>query len=252
MIAKLELLLDLNNQEYDYNISSILHGIIMEQISTEYSEYLHKQKIVPYSISVTNYHDQLLWTINTLTEEAYDMIIKNFENISEINMKQKNKTIKVKKLSLKTMTYEKLVQDYYYNKSILKNEYTIYIQTPLAFKNGKDYTFMPDFRLLFRSIMKKFDLFSNDIKLYDLETINHLTEVIKIKKYKIRSNIFNLHNQKIPGLLGTITFTIDSNDAICRLVSLLLAYSEYSGVGIKTAIGMGSVSLCASQPHIIK
>ena len=120
MIAKLELLLDLNNNEYNYNISSILHGIIMEIIPSDYAEFLHNQKILPYSINITNYNNKLLWTINTLNLEAYEIIINSFQNITEIYMKQKRKKIKVSFINLTTTTYEELIQNNYYNNTKIK------------------------------------------------------------------------------------------------------------------------------------
>ncbi len=251
MIAKLELMLDLNNQEYNYNISSILHGIIMEFIPSDYATFLHTEKTLPYSINITNYKDKLLWTINTLSEEAYNLIIKNLENITEIYMKQKRKTVKVKKISLTNTTYNKLIQDNYYNKEYIQKEYTIYVQTPLSFKSSNNYVILPEPYLFFRSIMRRFDYFSKTDKIFDQDTLEYLNKTIKIRKYKIRSSIMHLHKYKIPGLLGEITITVNSNDMIKKLIGLLLLYSEYSGVGIKTALGMGSVSLIKPQPPII-
>lgn len=253
MIAKLELLLDLNNNEYNYNISSILHGIIMEIIPSDYAEFLHNQKILPYSINITNYNNKLLWTINTLNLEAYEIIINSFQNITEIYMKQKRKKIKVSFINLTTTTYEELIQNNYYNNTKIKKEYTIYIQTPLAFKSFNNYIILPNLKLFFQSIMRRFDYFSNTNKIYDSNTLKYLEENIRIRKYKIKSSIMYLHKYKVPGLLGEITININNNSnlIINNLLNLLLSYSEYSGIGIKTALGMGSISLTKPQPPII-
>lgn len=250
MIARLELVLDLKNKDYDYNISSILHGIIMEKIPSEYAEFLHQEQIIPFSINISNYNENLLWTINTLNEEAYQKIIKNLEQIREIFIKQKGIRVKVTKLNVSKITYEELINKTYFNFNNISNKCTLYIRTPLSFKRNKTYLIFPDLELFFRSIMIRFDSFSKSEKIYDKETLLYLENNIKIVKYKIKTNVFHLHKCHVPGFLGSITFLIPDSIAIKKLISLLLAYSEYSGIGIKTALGMGSVSLIKPQPPI--
>lgn len=45
---------------------------------------------------------------------------------------------------------------------------------------------------------------------------------------------------KIPSFIGEIGIRINGTDTMARYVKLLARFGEYSGVGIKTAMGMGA------------
>ena len=45
----------------------------------------------------------------------------------------------------------------------------------------------------------------------------------------------------IPAYKGNITVKMKGNDTISRYARLLFSFGEYSGVGIKSAIGMGAM-----------
>ena len=48
---------------------------------------------------------------------------------------------------------------------------------------------------------------------------------------------------RIPAFLGTVTLKIDGPQQMVNLIHLLLRFGEFSGVGIKCAMGMGAIEL---------
>lgn len=49
MLSELQLYLESGDQEIGYYQSSNLHGVLMQNINSDYAEYLHLQTLNPYS-----------------------------------------------------------------------------------------------------------------------------------------------------------------------------------------------------------
>jgi CRISPR-associated endoribonuclease Cas6 len=58
----------------------------------------------------------------------------------------------------------------------------------------------------------------------------------------LKSQFINVDKGKVSGFVGQVNFKIKAKTRqINQLINLLLEFSNYSGIGIKTAIGMGRV-----------
>lgn len=91
--------------------------------------------------------------------------------------------------------------------------------------------------------MKKHDAICSDNEVYDDEVLALLEEKTFITQYNLRSTIFYLEGVKIPAFLGKITILVKSSQSLVNLVNYLLMLGEYTGVGIKSSIGMGAISV---------
>ena len=82
MIHKLiiEFTLD-KKQKIDYNIGSVLQGIMMTFLDRDYGEILHRQSLKPYSQYFEIKDGKYYWIINTLTEEAKEKIIEDRKSV---------------------------------------------------------------------------------------------------------------------------------------------------------------------------
>ena len=75
MIADLRLIIECT-EEFNVNMGSLFQGVLMEQIDGNYASTLHNQGIKPYSQSLLDiHHNKAVWTIRTLSDEAYENII---------------------------------------------------------------------------------------------------------------------------------------------------------------------------------
>ena len=101
MFYKLKIILD-NSNKYDYKISSLLHGVLMQYISLEYADELHKNGLKPYTQHFEIEEENIIWTITTLTEEAKKNIIDKLvaANPDELYLEYKDDSLKVLKLEL--------------------------------------------------------------------------------------------------------------------------------------------------------
>ena len=77
----------------------------------------------------------------------------------------------------------------------------------------------------------------------DVELLEEICRQTKITGYRVSSSYYPVHNVRIPGFIGEVRFKCRGNQTLRNYVAMLLHFAEYAGVGIKTSMGMGAVSL---------
>ncbi len=242
MLAKLRMKLEVDCAEFGYYQSSNMQGVLMERLDSSYADKLHMAGLKPYSQYIVE-GSQKEWVVNTLTQEAYQKIImplldKEFTNF---NIEKKEIPIKIQEKELKTISKKELLDEFY------SEEYNRYINleflTPCAFRSNGKYVFMPDIRFIYQSLMNKYSAASEDMDMYDEETLEQLINCSEIVRYRLKSVFFPLEGVKIPGFKGELCIKVKGTATMARYARLLARLGEYSGVGIKTAIGMGALQM---------
>lgn len=242
MFTQLTIILE-NKQNYDYNISSLMQGVLMEFISPEYADRLHNDGLKPYTQHIEKEGDNLIWIITTMTDEAESEIIDAIISSEkrDIKIEHKEDCLAIKSKELQYVSYQELMNDTYFGKC--SRTVKIDFKTPTAFKTGGRYQFYPTVELLMGSLINKHDAVSEATKVKSEEIMEEITRNVSIIGYRLRSTSFHLEGVRIPAFVGHITIRITGTQQFVNLVNLLLAFGEYSGVGIKTAIGMGAISI---------
>lgn len=243
MLSKIQISFDKSNEDISFRAGSVFHGALMQLLDSEYANILHQNTIKPYSQNVIYTSDKILWNVNTLTEEAKEKItdVLMGEKFNSLHLSHKDITLNVcdKKIISQT-TYDELFKKIY-----IDNQYENYSSykffTPTAFKSNGRYINMPNVHLIFNSIISKYDACASSIELKDDSLMNEIDEYVNITNYNLRSSYYALEGVKIPSFLGEITVASYRNEQFRKLISMMLEFSTYSGIGIKTALGMGAV-----------
>ena len=87
------------------------------------------------------------------------------------------------------------------------------------------------------------DAVMKDESMIDEETLEQLCENSRVICYDLKSVPFHLEGIKIPAFIGKITIKLTGTQTLANFAHLLLQFGTYSGIGIKTAIGMGAVKI---------
>ena len=124
-----------------------------------------------------------------------------------------------------------------------KKYISIQFVTPTAFKQNGKYLNYPDIRSLYLNLMNKYDAVSEQESMRDEETLDQLVENTTISRYELRSTVFCLEGVRIPAFLGRLTLRLDGAQTMANFADVLLQFGTYSGIGIKTALGMGAIRL---------
>ena len=238
-----ELKLELKTEgNVGYLQSSLFQGVLMERADNAYAESVHITGLHPYSQFISS-KNGLSWTIRTLNTEAYKGIIEPLlaADFKEFDLTAKDQHIDIISKSIKSKTYEDLMKTF--NSDGVEKYIRIEFESPTAFKRDSNYVFMPDTRLIFGSLMRKYSAASSSTDMTDEETLQYISDHSFISDFRIRSTRFPLEGIKIPSFMGEITIRFSGTDTMARYAKMLLEFGEFSGVGIKCGMGMGAIKI---------
>ena len=241
MLAKLELKLQCE-EKITYQMTSLFHGALMELLPKDYAEYLHLSQLHPYSQHLEYREGSWYWVVCCLNRKAVQTIIKEaLWEIKEISIKKHDLKIQVVQKQYTETAYKDLMKQFYSEDA--GRYIQIHFLSPTAFKQNGTYLFYPDLRCVFQSLMNKYDSAETGVGMADEETLEQLTASARIIKYDLKSVSFALEGVRIPAFIGKITIKIQGSQTMANFANLLFKFGTYSGIGIKTALGMGSIRM---------
>lgn len=246
MLAKLEVRLK-SAQRLDYGISSLMQGVLMEHIEPQYAEELHKSALNPYSQHLEFADGELCWIITTFTKEAKEKVIEPIleDNAAEFYLKHKETALEVVGKTLEIKAYKQLLQETFFGSS--KPYLNMAFITPTAFKVDGRYQFYPTLPHIFKSLMKRHDSIAGNTEVYSEDLIKQIEEKLEVTRYHLRSTRFDLEGVKIPSFVGEISIRMHGTNQFSNLIHMLAEFGAYTGVGIKTSIGMGAIKLVQNK-----
>ncbi|MCM1495126.1 MAG: CRISPR-associated endoribonuclease Cas6 [Bacteroides sp.] len=253
LLVELKLMLEcLELKEFNFNKASLLQGVIMQNIDAEYAERLHNQGLKPYSQCIRMEQNRPVWYIRALTSEAEHYIIQPLldNKFQEFYLEHDEKTVKIMDKEYTSLPIDDLFHTFY-TKTAARS-YIIEFLSPTAFKKNGKYYFYPNIYNIYYSIMQRFDCISQKESMFNEETLLQLTDNTEITAYSIYSVNFSMEGVRIPAYMGKITIRIKGPQTMVNFANLLLQFGNYSGVGIKTAMGMGSIHVTERRRKIDK
>ena len=163
------------------------------------------------------------------------------DKFNEFTIKNRETPIKITEKRIQKKSKNLFLEEFYNVKG--DKYYNIQFITPTSFKSNGRYMIFPDLRLMYKSLMKKYSASSTDMDMYDEDTLEQLIESSEITRYRLQSTVFPLEGVVIPSYKGSLSIRLHGNDTISRYARLLFSFGEYSGIGIKSSIGMGALKL---------
>ena len=160
---------------------------------------------------------------------------------------KKNIQIKITKKELETISRKILLEEFYLSEG--GRYLSLEFKTPTAFKQNGRYVNYPDIRLLFQSLMNKYGTGSYEMEMFDEETLEQLTRDITVSRYKLHSVMFPMEGIRIPAFMGNMTIQISGPKTMASYARMLVRFGEYSGVGIKTGMGMGGIRIIEGRKN---
>ena len=225
------------------NSSSLFQGVLFDKIDFEYGDKLHLSQLKPYSQYLMIEENIIVWRILALNEEFFEHVVSKLllDDFNKIYISHRNIELNIISKQIYISSYQQLVEKYYFGNC--SRYITIRFATPTAFKSNGKYVFYPNIRFIFQSLMKKFDAYCTENEIGSLELLDDIEANVEIIDYRLRSYKFHLEGVKIPSFMGQITLKINGPQQMANIVHMLIRFAEYSGVGIKSAIGMGGINV---------
>lgn len=137
-------------------------------------------------------------------------------------------------------TYEALYQQKVANEPEPTYRHLLRFETPTAFSQRGLYLPLPVPDLMLRSWLTSWNHFA-PVYLGGDELLSYLTEVLAISRHRLQTSSLQVYKGWITGFTGEVTLTLlrRTDPLLAQVVSLLLAYAEFCGTGMKPRLGMG-------------
>ena len=220
-------------------IGSCLHGVLMEIVDNNIADLLHSQGLRPYIQSLIYDKYQPIWRLGVLMPEIEDAIFDGILKNKNIFIKNRGFSITLgTPLIRRSESYNKLINEI--SNAPVPNGARFDFLTTTSFKSNNNYLIWPDLRLIWQSIIKKWNTFSYQ-SLEDGMAFA-LVQFTEIQEYDLRSKHFSVSGHQIPGFYGKIKISFKGNQQANSLLGMLTKFATFSGVGIKNALGMGATS----------
>lgn len=214
----------------DSDLAVKFHGAAMQFISPHNAQLLHNGKSHPISLYTTVNENIITLNAFSLTDEMYDFV-DYFDKCTAIEIFGATKPAVKIHSEIKDVSFPE------YLKSVTGDIVKLNFVTPAMFKQNHKPCYIPCPERYFSSVIAKLNEFENaSIKSVDFILAWNSSRVID---YNLTSEKFNVTGLMLKGMLGNITIMPPIKSDQLQLLKTVLAYAQFSGVGAKTAQGMG-------------
>ncbi|MBQ6568965.1 MAG: CRISPR-associated endoribonuclease Cas6 [Clostridia bacterium] len=226
-----------NGTKLDHSSAYKLYAALLEKVPCDYAQALHAQELTPVSqhLDITD-RNSPIWNISLFGNEACSFFSKSLHE---------NKTISIEN---GTWLFEKVGRteiksdlDLLANAGNLPdtNLYIMKFLSPVTFKSNGEYALFPSAELIVKSLVNRLNALSEDVCLNDPDAEKMLVSGVRISGYSLNSTAYYIKGQRIPSFIGHVKLTAGLSAPMANLWKTLMYFSRFSGVGIKTALGMG-------------
>jgi CRISPR-associated endoribonuclease Cas6 len=233
-------------EQLNYQMASLFHGALMEMLPEAYVAELHESMLHPYTQHLEMRDHEWHWVVTTLNDRAKSMIIdQTLVQKSQVDIKKHELVVEIAKTKTDELTDKELSSQFY--REDAPRTISLQFLTPTAFKIDGRYVFYPDTRSIYLSLMNKYDAASKAGSMKDEDALELLCRNTSLFRYDLRSTLFSMEGVKIPSFVGKVTFRMHGAQTMTNLAQVLFRFGEYSGIGIKTALGMGAVRMLSEE-----
>lgn len=223
-----------------------LYSWLLENLPEEFGDLLHQQSLTPIAQYLLPEPDRAVWTVSLLGDYAVESASALLEALPPVTLHTDHY-----QAALLGCTELASVQAVLHAADALpeENRVTLQLRTPTAFKQNGRYVIFPQERLILQSLMAKWDAAFPECPLQDPDALEMLARGLRICDYRLRSARYGLKGNRIPGFCGELTLEANLSAPMRQLWNCLCILAPYSGIGIKTALGMGGVCRVTVPPQ---
>lgn len=181
---------------------------------------------------------RLVWQVSLLGEEAEEIFAPILEEMDCCTLRREHATLRLRQRRvLRISAVEELLSRPYPARRQLR------FVTPTAFKSRKAYDVLPTPERIMQSLIRRWNVCIPQCPIEDEdgEGTAMLARDLRCCGLQLRDCGYSLKGQVIPGTVGTMTLENRHSGFTAQLAHGLLTFAAFSGVGIKTTLGMGGV-----------
>lgn len=219
-----------------------LYSFLLNHADNEFSTAAHSDRSTPVSQYLRKTGEGLLWTVSLLDDNSINALEPLLCSQKSFLLDKDSLPLTVKRLERQAIDGA----DELLSISEADSQSGIHLlrfHTPTAFKSKGRYVCLPTARLIVQSLLRRWNTcMGTDVIIPEDET-DILAEGIYAERFNIHDSIYRIKGNPIHGFCGEMTLANRLSGEFREHAELLMAFAEYAGVGIKTALGMGGVEI---------
>ena len=249
MLRLLEMKIASDEFELHSSMGAVLHGVLMEMLPNDAVRLLHEDGLRPFSQYVFRPHksEDWYWRIGLLDDYfgqmIHEILEKRFCANRSIYLKNKRASVSLESFSVVNDTSYGDLVDFVYRAEQAPGRAELRFNTVASFKHDGRYMIFPDMAMIFKSLLNRWNHYSAEIKLKEENLGERLAELANITSYNLQTRYFGIENSNIKGFWGKVGINLHGNDMARRIIAVLLLFAQFSGIGVKTALGMGGIDV---------
>lgn len=219
-----------------------LYAWLLSQMPEEVGDILHQQGEKPLAqyLCYDFEKKETVWTISFLADwlsEVADPVLAELRCIPLHGGTYSAKLLSCRKVPAAPELIEQAQQ-------IEMDRYATWnLLSPMSFRQNGRYVIFPQERLILQNLIAKWNLTYPAYPLDDEDAFLALEAGVHIVDYRLRTARYSIKQTKIPGFWGSFTVESRLPAPLEEVWKLLTLFAPYCGLGIKTTLGMGGVSL---------
>ena len=158
--------------------------------------------------------------------------------------------VRILRRDVEIVKLAQLTQDFY--EFPTSGKYTLEFLTPTMFRQRGRYVILPDMRLIVQSLMMKYSAASDTTDMTDEDTLEQILEESFVTRHRLQSAVFSAEGRNFTGFVGNLTFCCRGTETMARYLRMLFTFGEFSGIGTKTAMGMGAMRFSVHDEKGVK
>ena len=218
---------------------SMLHGILMENLPAPWPEEMHQAGMRPFSqwVEVMD-AERFIWHISCLDDDLGRSIGDLVAENREFEARYISSVLKVDTVAREHVTLAEYMKSFFLAEEACYGLYMSF-RTPATHKTQGQYAVFPSVDLIAGNLNKRLCMVAPDFALNDEEAFEQVVQHTRIQRYRLESARFQLEGTGVIGYTGRMELRFSGPDPLKRLAGALFSFADWSGVGIKTALGMG-------------
>lgn len=226
-----------------------LYAALLAGTPTEFCERVHRNGVAPVSQFFVPQGDRLRWTVNLLGEDCAGVLAPRLEMRENYFLNRERVSLRV--TGLERQAVEDVDALFALAGKHSGAPHLLRFRTPAAFKSQKRYVNLPSPWLLIQNLVNRWNgcITQCPIEDEDGQGLRALADGLSFSRFRLESRVYHLKGSGIPGFVGELMVENRLHGFHRQLADALLLFAAYSGVGIKTTLGMGGVEPSLSTPH---
>ena len=239
---KFEVRVICEKQSSNWSWGSVMHGMLIDHLTDEWKERMHDDTIRQLSQWVEPKNStEFLWHIQVLDDELGKQIQNELILGKEWFCKHLQCSMKAEAVQFTQMKFYDYMSPFFEMESACDGVF-IHFRTPTTHRSQGRYVVFPSVELIAQSVNRRICEIDPGFALEDEEALDQVIRYTRIGRYSLNSARYALEGAGLPGYIGNIELRFSGPDPLKRLAGVLFGFAPWSGIGVKTALGMGGCS----------